>query len=289
MKTIRTAVNDKLLAGTNTLCVCLRIERTDGVKYGFTTHTRDIVLNSVTYTPDTGAAPTALQLRSDASVDTVDLKATFEAAGITKQELEGGLFDHASVYVFYTDYEDAVVDDVPMLSGRFGEYSHNLWSFDVSFLSLTDLLQQPIGRSVTATCDAVFGDARCGFDAATVEANHTVASDSADRITIAIDNTFTDEAATGVWTGARVAFTSGDNSGFSMEIDSYTLSNGVDPGEIVLVEPMPYDVAAAVTMTLTPACPKTRTACKDDFDNLVNFRGFPNIPGTIVVGAVGGQ
>jgi hypothetical protein len=70
-----------------------------------------------------------------------------------------------------------------------------------------------------------------------------------------------------------ITFTSGLNNGFSMEVKSYTT------GQITLALPMPYAVAAGDTYSLVAGCDKSLTTCRDRFDNIVNFRGEPYLPG----------
>ena len=45
--------------------------------------------------------------------------------------------------------------------------------------------------------------------------------------------------------------------------------------EPLVAPPLPGD-----TLNLFIGCPKTRAACRDQFDNAINFRGYPEVPGT---------
>ena len=42
---------------------------------------------------------------------------------------------------------------------------------------------------------------------------------------------------------------------------------------------MPEPVAAGDSFTVTAGCDKQFQTCHDRFNNVVNFRGFPHIPG----------
>ena len=42
---------------------------------------------------------------------------------------------------------------------------------------------------------------------------------------------------------------------------------------------MPEPIAAGDTFVVTAGCDKRFATCRDRFDNVVNFRGFPHIPG----------
>jgi hypothetical protein len=70
-----------------------------------------------------------------------------------------------------------------------------------------------------------------------------------------------------------LTFTTGLNTGLSMEVKSYTV------GQIVLQLPFPYAVAAGDTYSLTAGCDRSFATCKDRFNNVLNFRGEPYVPG----------
>lgn len=87
---------------------------------------------------------------------------------------------------------------------------------------------------------------------------------------------------TGYFTFGMVTFTSGGNIGLSMEVKSYV------PGLVELQLPMPYPINVGDAYTITKGCGKRfNEDCRDGFNNVVNFRGEPHIPGqdqTIQVG-----
>lgn len=78
-----------------------------------------------------------------------------------------------------------------------------------------------------------------------------------------------------------ITFTSGPNTGLSMEVKSYTV------GQMILVLPMPYVVAVGNTYSLIAGCDKTFPTCRDRFSNVLNFRGEPYLPGTDSIVQVG--
>ena len=80
-----------------------------------------------------------------------------------------------------------------------------------------------------------------------------------------------------------VTWTSGANAGLSAEIRYF---NGSQFG---LFEPMPYAIAAGDTYEVTPGCDKRLQTCRDKYDNVVNFRGEPYIPGRQEASRVGGN
>jgi hypothetical protein len=91
-------------------------------------------------------------------------------------------------------------------------------------------------------------------------------------------------ALSGYFDFGLITFTSGLNSGFSMEIARYA------PGVLVLALPMPYAVAASDAYTLTAGCDKFLPTCRDKFGgNVVNFDGEWYLTGNDKLLAIGKQ
>ncbi len=80
-------------------------------------------------------------------------------------------------------------------------------------------------------------------------------------------------ATTGYFDYGLITFTSGLNTGLSMEVKSYV------PGQITLQLAMPYAVAIGDAYTMHAGCDKSLATCRDRFNNVVNMRAFPYLPG----------
>ena len=78
--------------------------------------------------------------------------------------------------------------------------------------------------------------------------------------------------------GGRVGFLAGQflgNTGLSMEIKSWDLA----AKRVTLFLPMSFDVTPGDAVTLRAGCAKSLGVCRDTFDNVLNFRGEPFVPG----------
>lgn len=85
---------------------------------------------------------------------------------------------------------------------------------------------------------------------------------------------------TGFFDGGLVIWLTGANSGRAMEIRTWDASTRT----ITLFLPMPDDVAVGDEFDIRPGCLKRLLEdCRDKFDNVVNFRGEPYVPGTDAV------
>lgn len=92
--------------------------------------------------------------------------------------------------------------------------------------------------------------------------------------------TYTGDAPDALLTGGLVTFT-GDaspqplNLGLKMEVKSWVLSSRT----LTLFLPMAFDIAPGDSVTVAAGCGKSLGVCRDTFDNLLNFRGEPYVPG----------
>jgi uncharacterized phage protein (TIGR02218 family) len=82
------------------------------------------------------------------------------------------------------------------------------------------------------------------------------------------------DQATAYFNEGLITFTSGDNFGITREIRDYTANNDVH-----LYLPLGNPVQAGDQVSMVRGDDKRHTTCRDTFNNLVNFGGFPSIPG----------
>lgn len=153
----------RLAAGVTTLAYCLRIERTDGVVYRFTSHSEPLTMDTgAVYAPDQGGADvTAVRHESGLQAATFDLEGALTANGIARADIAAGRFDYATVYLFRTDWEQPVEDEEPLGKGFWGQAELVDHRYTTEFRSLATLLEQRVGRVVTPLCSAELGDGRC--------------------------------------------------------------------------------------------------------------------------------
>jgi uncharacterized phage protein (TIGR02218 family) len=116
------------------------------------------------------------------------------------------------------------------------------------------------------TCLHVLYDAGCALNAADFATTTTVGAASTQTI---INNA----AASQNEVQGTMAFTSGLNAGIRATIKSAV--NGVSWS---LMYPLPNIPAPGDSIIAYFGCDHTAATCSAKFSNLVNFRGFPNVP-----------
>ncbi len=274
MRAIDPNLEADLDAGATTLCRCWRLARVDGLVQGFTDHDADIAFGGTQYRAATGFTASAIEASLGLNVDGLDVAGALADGSLTELELAKGFWDNAAVTIFLVDWR-APGRRTILFSGSIGEVSRSGTGFLAELRSLAHALNQPMGRVYSRLCDANLGDARCGVDLDDPDwkADGAVAEvRSLKRFTTSGLNGYP----AGRFTRGRLVWTSGANAGAAMEVARHA-----KPGEIIieLFEDMPVTPAPGDAFTVTAGCDKTARTCRRVFGNVVNFRGFPDIPG----------
>ncbi|MBP7242390.1 DUF2163 domain-containing protein [Amaricoccus sp.] len=275
MKSLSPAFQAHLDSGTTTLAWCWRIERSDGVVFGFTDHDRSLDFGGVTYEPESGFAASEIRSGTDLAVDAQDAEGVLTSDTITETDILDGRWDNAAVEVWRVNWS-AVSQRVLMRRGAIGQVRRGRLAFVAEVRSLAHVLNQTVGRTFQHACDAELGDARCGVDLEAPAFKGTGAV-----VTLTGDRSFTTSGLAGfaaAWfTLGRLTWTSGPNAGRIAEVASHTVSSG--QRTIALLEAAVRPIALGDDFIVRAGCDKRLETCRDRFANGVNFRGFPHIPG----------
>lgn len=272
MKSVSAGYTTHIGRSTTSIAHCLKLTRTDGQVFAFTDHDRSLVVSAVTYVP--GLRPYAVKASSDLAPTNSEQEGGFGSDAVTADDIRAGLWDYAEVECFRVNWSDLTQGVEKICKGRLGQITRGRTQFQAEMLGLLDPLSQQIGRIVSPECQAELGDDECGVDLTPFTITSTVTSSAArDR--------FYDGAraeAADYFTNGKVTITSGDNAGISREVKQYP--GGSPSGFFLLQMPFPYDIAPGVSYTAVAGCRyRLIEDCKTKFNNVVNFRGFPGVPG----------
>lgn len=249
---------------STTLAWCWKATRRDGQVFGFTTHDKDIVVAGVTFTAESGMNATAAQAKAGATVDNMDIHGFFGGTAVSEADILAGLWDGAEIEITLVNWADTT-QVMTIQTGTLGNITMKNGQFVAEMRSLSQALQQTVGRVCSRRCDASLGDTRCGVAMAGWTVTGTVTAVT-DRQAFAATNLPAS-------LGGLLTWTTGANASHAMEIKTATA------GSIGLVMPMPYDITIGDTYSATAGCDKNLSTCRDVFANTTRFRGFPHIPG----------
>ncbi|WP_458756626.1 DUF2163 domain-containing protein [Afipia sp. TerB] len=275
MRTIPSALQEKLDSGVTTLARCWKLTRRDGTVQGFTDHDADLVIDGVTYRAGTGFIASEATSRFDLAVDGSEIAGALADDALTDADLAAGRYDAARIETWLVDWSDATLK-VMTACGTLGEVKREGHAFSAELRGLADALSQESGRLYTAKCGADLGDGRCKLDLSSLawrSEGVIVSQESASVVVVSGIAAFAD----GFFTAGRLTWATGANAGLSVEIKEHRVTE--DIVRLSLWQGVPEPVVSGDTFAITAGCDKTFATCRDRFANTANFRGFPHIPG----------
>jgi uncharacterized phage protein (TIGR02218 family) len=274
MLPIPSALQARLDSGATTLARCWLVTRRDGVVQGFTDHDDDIALGSVTCRAATGLNASEATQQFGLAVPASEVAGALADQSLTEADLAAGRYDGADVEIWLVDWSEPSLK-VRLAKATIGEVRRDGAAFAAELRGLAHRLNEESGRLFTASCAADLGDARCGVDLTNPNYRGTgaVAAVLATSSFSAAGLGYVD----GWFTAGKLTWTSGANTGLAVEVKIHRV--GSDSVTLVLWQAMPEPIAAGDTFTVTAGCDKRFGTCQTRFNNAVNFRGFPHIPG----------
>lgn len=215
----------------------------------------------------------------------IDLSAYYAATVFTRDELQSGKWDGASVYLFATDYAAPIEDEEAIELFTLGRVSEDDDQFVAELIGLQDKLNHSIGRVITAQCGKVFADTHLDGEP-TGSTDHYYCKVAAASYTVTGTITSVDDATT-FYDSARaeaddyfgngeIIFTSGDNAGLSRRTVSTFLNSG---GKIVVNYPFHNTPEVGDAYQMIAGCRKRYSEdCVTKFSNGTDFGGYPHVP-----------
>lgn len=283
MKSIPAALAAHYALPVTTLAHALRITRTDGEVFAFTSHHRDAVISGVTYLAAPGLLITDIVTQAGAQVGNLELTTLHDGSVFTTVEVLSGVWKNAAFTIFR--YNWATVGGSPedgvdtLLSGTLGEAEIRKNMLVVELRDLRQYLQQPIGSASSKTCRYRLGDSRCGI---VLAGSPTVWTKTGTVTSVTSNQVFTDTSRSepSDWfTEGILTWTSGNNVGLSQRVKDYALGSPA-AGEFTLAFAMLSNVQVGDTYSVHAGCRKRLAEdCRDKFDNVLNFGGEPHRPG----------
>lgn len=284
MRTLTAALTAHLAERAHTRCSMLLLDFRDGTSLGITDHNHDIVYDAgdgdETYRSRTGILTSDVSMSASLDTDNYEIRGPI-GADVTEAEVIGGRYDRARARLFQINWKAPGDGRVPLLAGNVASSRVEGGRFVFEIRSDMDRFNQVVGRVLTNNCDADFGDARCGATP-TVESETVVSVVSSMLFTVTNGGARADD----FFNLGKATPTSGLNAGqLPIEIVNWE-DNGGGTATVELFTPFVYTPAVGDGFDIQNGCSKARKS--DDVtvptclthNNVVNFRGFPEIPGS---------
>lgn len=277
------ALSTHVQQSTTTLAVCWRLVTQQGDEYGFTSCSRDLVVDGLTYYANSGMEPTAVEVVAGLQVDNSEVVGFVRPGIIEADQLRAGLFDGAVVYKFLVNYESPASGKIRLLWGVLGEVQvrgENV--FNAEMRGGSQWLAASIVPLTQATCRAVFGDpVQCK---AQVRTNNGTVTSVTNRKTFR-DTALIGARPDGFFGYGYVTWTGGSNDGLRMDVRHFNQATG----EFTLMADPSIPIEVGDTFVAREGCAKTRAACKTKIkpgggtNNILNLDAEPDMPGNDVM------
>lgn len=284
---MRTIPSGFLDSTVTDLHVCWKVVRRDSVEILGTEADIDIEITTGDYTglylARAGITGSDIRSTSDLSVDNLEVtgalsdntggdssssSSALTLLDLNAADIEAGLLDNAEAVTFLVNRLNPNLYQHVLRSGWLGNVTRTAeGQYKTELRGLTQALSQGIVRTYGVGCDAELGDARCKVDMTPFTTNSIVLGVTNRRVfQIHPDAPL---YGFGQTTGAKITWTSGANTGYSMEVKEV----GFDTDIVTLYLPMPADIEVGDEFTFRAGCDKKQETCQLVYSNLVNFRG----------------
>lgn len=246
-----------------------RLERKDGVTLGFTSHDKNIVIDGLLLRASPGLIPASITQSSGLVTSGVDINGILSSDAIRADDLEMGRWNGASLSVFLFDWTQPSAGTRLLAAGELGAIRLRGFEFETELLGPAARLDRPIVPFTSPTCRARFCDGQCQLNQARYEYRRAIAG-------VTDDILYFSDMLPGLTNGfARGVLRriSGKACGTRHDI----LASGAD--WIRLVFPVVEPFASGDKVILVEGCDRRLETCATRFNNSLNFRGEPHLPG----------
>ncbi len=260
-----------LAAECKTLAWCVRITRTDDMVLGFTTHDEPLTVDGTAFESTTAFSPSKLESDNSLAVGSADITGILASDSLTDADFSAGLYDRARVDFLLCDWTDLGAGVLHL--GRFfiGEVVLTDGQWRATLVDFKELLQKSVGRTIAAECTHTLGNRRCKVSLEAIKVR--VVCDGTDGLNWVHSNGLA--ALPDDWAKyGHLRFVDGPNAGARLDV------RGLLGGRAYLWLEPPFPIEAGHAFDLYPGCNRQLATCRDRFSNLLNFGGFPHVPGT---------
>jgi uncharacterized phage protein (TIGR02218 family) len=288
VKTFSSDLAATYASGSSTLCACLKVLRSDGVAYLFTSADRDVTVGGEIYVSAHGLSISNLVNQSSLAVDNMEFPVLPDESTYPQVDIIAGRWDKAQFWLFECDYTDpslaggsnavgeASRDDINLLKRGWGGESDTLRSSrKFELRGLKQALQQPVGAVTSKTCRYRLGSTAmpaglCLVDLSSFTNEYPVTGVTSRHVFTCSGASEADD-----YYGDGIAISlDGANEGYERKVKTFAASI------FTLAMEFPFTVSIADNFRFIAGCRKRLTEdCQAKFDNVLNFGGEPHMTG----------
>ncbi len=271
MRDIPENLDEMLQSGATKLCRCWLVRRRDAVELGFTDHDRDLTFDNIVFRANSGMSASTIEASTGLSVDNAQAVGALMSDTISEEDIIAGKFDGAEVFHWLVSWENPS-ENLLLFRGTLGEMRRGDGVFEVELRGVAEELNRPIGRSYMRESDCRIEGGKCGIELDDPDFTATAPVSGVEGyravtfggLSAFAENWFVDGSV--VWEDGTVSLiktdvTTSEGRLFGLWEDRRT------PTQI-------GEMARVVAGSARRAAEHKRK-----FGDLLNFRGFPHMPG----------
>lgn len=251
-----------------------RVFRRDGIALGFTSHDRNLVFGGITHRAAPGMVPAAIRMTADLTEDSAGVEGALSHSSIKGDDLANGLFDRASIEVGIVDWLS--LEHQVIYSGVLGKIEDNRRGFSGELRSAKHILEQDLVPRTSPTCRAAFCGRGCGLSAARFTSRSVLGDIDWD-----LNRVLFAGVSAADYVDGQVRFLDGPQTG-----TTFGILGGIGSW-LTLDRPISEQLEAGTAAELREGCDHVFETCASRFNNAINFRGEPFLPGNDLLARYG--
>ena len=251
---------------STTLVFGMRVERSDGQVFGFTSHDRPktvtVLGNALDLEPTNSIDISSIVREIGLSVATLEATVLAFDDVLTRADLLDGVWDGAYFFIFQFNWANPAHGLIDWMAGKFGATTPRQGSYVIELRSLTQALHNDTTRILQAGCDYRFGDpATCKVNLAPHTYAFSVTAVASNRqFTINLANPDDD------FKEGELEWVTGLNAGKRRKVMTHASQ------VVTIAEPAIRPIQVGDTGNIIRGCRKRREDCIS-FANVLNFPG----------------
>lgn len=251
-----------------TTSLCWQIKTVHGLELGFTEHNENLHLNGIIYHANNSLCCSAIESSRELRDSNIEIEAVIDEY-LRIEDITSGHYDNAAIEIFLVNFIQPELGKIVLFCGVISsiKLSNNL--FIAKLRSNGDYFNNTVGEIYSPSCRADFCDHRCKLSKELFTLEGTISA-VIDEVTF-FSNDISKED--GFYNYGQLQMLEGENTGLSLSIKDSS------SGTIMLTVPAPHLLNIGDKFAITAGCDKKFETCVTRFNNAINFRGEPNIPG----------
>lgn len=264
-----------LAANSTNLANCWKITRLDNIVLGFTDHDEELNFAGTVFRPAFGADISEVTSKLGAQTDSSEIIGIISSEAISEEDILLNRYDGAKVESYKVNWKDVRFYH-HLRTDYIGEIVRKDNIFRVELRSAQHQLNIAKGRVYQSFCSAKLGDNKCSINLESADYRINVSvNEIIDQYSVAI--TLLSDFSDGFFSFGKAVWTGGKRNGKIDKIISQKNNN--NQTIIDFSEPISDWVNIGDEFILYVGCDRHFSTCVEKFNNGINFRGFPHIPG----------